>query len=931
MLNRIIKSVLVSILIFINADLLHAQVCNGSIFSEDYTSSTGWTWSSITNQGGDITIAGGTANFNAVQDDGYCRIIKKIPVLPATWTAQCSFVASAGNSTGHSIMDFTSNSDDPISQDRTGGFAQTDNHVIGVIINGILNPNGDMNSSTKPTTPNAEWYFYALIKRGAQPIKLSTGIPVPALDKVYYISLQRTAPSTGLISVFSDSLMTTHIPKSPQCFTIDEGIQNLSFLQQGAITFGNFARVLTAKIDNVKICPYTSSSSISLTGDTSFCKGTPLTFTGKATGGSTQTMWELMQCNSQGTITANGYTWSSGWLNSPPGAYTFPATVNPPCDNYYRVKFSVKDGGACFGSSETSKIIHLDCNGKFIQGIWTTAISCYGGNDGKAAVFMDRINAPYTYKWLPAVSTKDTATGLGLGKYTVFVTDKNGCVAIESIEIGQNPLFTIKTSTTPTACGEKNGTATADATDGFHPPYTYSWNTVPVQTTATATGLGIGTYTVTVANEIGCKQNAIVIIGGSSVLELTTSATNANCDNPNGTASVTAKGGTGMYTYSWNTNPVQTTATAINLSAGTYSVTVTDSKGCLKTATITVSKDAGGPKVNFTASNACPDDSVIFKNLSSTGLPCYWKFGDNQTSTEREPSHLYAQPGNYTVKLIVGTTAGCLDSISKVITVYPRVLPIITADNVTGCSPLNVTFSNSSTPIEKYEWSFGDKTTSTLPTPAHVYVNNGKKPISYTVKLNLISRYGCSSELTLTNFITVNPGPSAGFTTAPNNVDELSPVINFYNRSTGAISYKWMFGDGDTSEVEDPTHVFATAGRYTTCLVATSQNDCKDTSCNNVLISPVSSFYIPNAFTPNNDGDNDIFMGYGSNISAYQMDIYDRWGNHLFKTTDLLEGWTGRVKGSNEIVPQDTYVYRVELKYESSRKRTFIGSVTVIK
>lgn len=840
------------LLIFITGGWGYAQPCSGSLFSEDYSSASGWTWSTITNQGGNITINGGTVNFNALQDDGFCRIIKAIPVLPATWTAECSFTASAGNSTGHSIMDFTSNSDDPISLDRSSSFSATDNHVIGVIINGIQNPNGDMTVSTSPTTPNAEWYFNALTKKGSNAINLSTGIPVPALNQTYYIRLQRISASAGLLSIFSDSSMTTHIPKSPQCFTIDAQIQNLSFLQQGAITYGNLARVLSAKIDNVHICPYTpSSSSDSLTGDSVFCKGSPLRFTTSSTNLS-QAMWEIAQCDSKGNLLVNGYTWNSGWINNPPNTYTF-SSINLLCDTYYRIKMSTGSSSNCLTNTEATKIIRIVCNSTAMITTTHSMVSCYGGNDGKATVMVDNTNPPYTYTWTPTGGNNSTATGLTAGTYTVSVTDKSGCTAKTSVMIEQNP-----------------------------------------------------------------------------VLELSTSGTKSNCTDANGSATAVVRGGSPPYTYNWNTTPVQTTATATNLPPKTYSITVTDSKGCKKTAAVTITK-SGTSIVNFTADNVCEGDSVLFKNLSSTGVPSFWDFGDHQISKETSPKHLYAQSGKYSVKLVSGDTSSCSDSISKTITVYPRVIPVISANNVSGCAPLNVTFSNSSTFVEKYAWDFGDQTTSSSPTPTHDYINKGKKTLHYTVTLSVISVYGCKSMLTLPNYITIYPPPTASFTSSPKSVDELTPIIHFYNKSTDAAFLKWTFGDGDSSDVADPIHEFKAEGTYNTCLVITNKNGCMDTTCNDITIHPISSFYIPNAFTPNNDGSNDTFMGYGSNIASFQMEIFDRWGNFIFETDNLYEGWTGKIKATGEIAPEDIYVYRVVLKYKSSKTRTLTGTITLVK
>ncbi|MFV8340759.1 SprB repeat-containing protein, partial [Flavobacterium sp. LB3P21] len=147
--------------------------------------------------------------------------------------------------------------------------------------------------------------------------------------------------------------------------------------------------------------------------------------------------------------------------------------------------------------------------------------------------------------------------------------------------------------------GGNNGAATASATGGTT-SYSYSWNTSPVQTTATASGLIAGTYTVTVTDAKGCIDTETVTITEPAAALVATigTPTNVSCfGGNNGAATASATGGTTSYSYSWNTSPVQTTATASGLIAGTYTVTVTDAKGCIDTESVTIIDGDGNPPV----------------------------------------------------------------------------------------------------------------------------------------------------------------------------------------------------------------------------------------------------------------------------------------------------------------------------------------------
>ncbi|MGP8217606.1 MAG: gliding motility-associated C-terminal domain-containing protein, partial [Bacteroidia bacterium] len=224
------------------------------------------------------------------------------------------------------------------------------------------------------------------------------------------------------------------------------------------------------------------------------------------------------------------------------------------------------------------------------------SVSCNGGNNGSATVTIQGGTSPYTYSWntIP-VQNNATATNLIAGNYTVIVTDANNCSATATVAISEPALLTASMNApVSVSCnGGNNGSATVTIQGGTS-PYTYSWNTNPVQTTATASGLSAGIYTVAITDVNNCSATATVTITEPALLTASMDApVNISCNGGNnGSATVTIQGGTSPYTYSWNTIPVQTNATASNLKTGNYTVTVTDANSCLATATVTISEPA---------------------------------------------------------------------------------------------------------------------------------------------------------------------------------------------------------------------------------------------------------------------------------------------------------------------------------------------------
>lgn len=217
--------------------------------------------------------------------------------------------------------------------------------------------------------------------------------------------------------------------------------------------------------------------------------------------------------------------------------------------------------------------------------------SC-GLSNGSASVAASGGTVPYTYLWSTG-GTTNSISSLAAGSYTVTVTDFSGCTKTTTVNLSNTgaPTASISASANVNCNGGSTGSATVSAVGGAA-PYTYSWSNAA--TTASVSGLTAGTYTVTVTDNNTCQSTASVTITQPAVLNANISAqTNNTCyGSTNGNATVFPSGGTAPYSYAWSTTPAQNGATANNLVAGTYTVTVTDNNGCTKTTTVTITAPA---------------------------------------------------------------------------------------------------------------------------------------------------------------------------------------------------------------------------------------------------------------------------------------------------------------------------------------------------
>jgi len=177
------------------------------------------------------------------------------------------------------------------------------------------------------------------------------------------------------------------------------------------------------------------------------------------------------------------------------------------------------------------------------------------------------------------------------------------------------------------------------------------------------------------------------------------------------------------------------------------------------------------------------------------------------------------------------------------------------------------------------------------------------------------------------------PTPTADFSAGAANPVSGGFEVNFTDNSTSTTVWSWEFGDpnstNNTSALQSPSHLYNTVGDYIVRLITTNNNGCSDTILRTISVNRSNNTFIPSAFTPNNDGNNDLFRVRGNNISHYDMSIYSSWGQRIFHSPKEYTGWNGIANGS--LVPNGTYAYVIEVTFENGDQELYKGNISVIR
>lgn len=311
-----------------------------------------------------------------------------------------------------------------------------------------------------------------------------------------------------------------------------------------------------------------------------------------------------------------------------------------------------------------------------------------------------------------------------------------------------------------------------------------------------------------------------------------------------------------------------------------------------------------------------------------------WDLGDSTMDSLRQnPIHIYTEPGLIPVSLEVWDTNGCMEQLTQTVIYQPIPSLILVRPNDTiTCPPTDVIFTNLSTPIDDtYEirWDFGDGKVSSALSPVHRYLEPGL----FDVQLKITSPIGCEYDTTFVGLIEMLDPPVARFDYSPEALSNFTPEVYFTDHSVDAVHWEW-FVDGDLFSLQQsPVYVFPDTGLHEITLVVTHPERCQDTTSHIIDVEPKVTFYLPNAFTPNEDSNNEFFQGTGivRGATDFRMEIWDRWGKKIFETTSFDEAWNGRVNNTGAQVQSGVYVYMATFTGPRGKPFEYKGYATVLR
>lgn len=306
-----------------------------------------------------------------------------------------------------------------------------------------------------------------------------------------------------------------------------------------------------------------------------------------------------------------------------------------------------------------------------------------------------------------------------------------------------------------------------------------------------------------------------------------------------------------------------------------------------------------------------------------------WRYSDNTEETTSTPKvKKFTQDGAYTLEAILETDKGCLDSFSKTLTVWYSPIPSFDTEDI--CLGDSAYFDNTTSQkdsINNWYWNFGDGISAITENSYRKYLATG----NYEITLVATTNKGCKD--TIKNYYPnlVKPQPSAYFEDTLIDSYDRYTTIQFNNKSTGATDYLWDFGDGTIETIQHPTKLYNEIGQLPVTLTVNNQWDCEDNYQKKIFVVPTSYINIPNAFSPGNaDTLNAYFKVEGIYFTKeIEMQIFNKWGQLIFRSNQLAPRWDGRYKG--ELVQDGVYPYAIRILDYKNKLHIYNGSVTVIK
>jgi gliding motility-associated-like protein len=661
----------------------------------------------------------------------------------------------------------------------------------------------------------------------------------------------------------------------------------------GANGTGNIASFVGTNTGTTPI-----SGTITITPTSGTCLGIVQTFTITINPSVTPTFTQLgPYCLNQAPATL-----PTSSTNNPSITGTWnPSTVSTTTSGTQNYTFT-PNAGQCATNTTMNIVVNSNITPTFTQ------LGPFCQNAAPTALPTTSSNTPgITGTWNP--TTISTAT-IGNATYT-YTPSPNQCATTITMSITTivNPTISF---TPQTICSGQSVTITPNVTPTGG---TYLWSnnqtTSSISVSPSSTTSYSLLYTVT-----GCNATNNISISVNPNVTPTFGALGPYCQNQ--TPGILNTTSLNSITGTWNPTTISTTT------AGNQTYTFTPDAGvCATNYTQTILVN---PIVNPTFNQIgplCQNDANPALPLSSTNTPSItgtWNPSSISTST--------IGTTNYT---FTPTAGQCVSTTNLAIDVIASPTPTISASLISGCAPLSTTLSTQSVPNATYTWTSNGVNIGTGASLNSSFLNAGCFDITLSVSLG-----ACQSSSTSNDLICVESAPTAAFTVSPNSFTNSTETINFSNNSTGAIGYSWDFGDGQTSTLENPSHVYSEINsNILATLTASSPFGCTSSFSVVILYIDETVFYVPNTFTPDEDEFNQTWgpiFTKGFDPFNFNVTVYNRWGEIIWESNDAEGRWDGSYGANGLKCPQGVYTWRIDYKpLETDEKLTISGQVNLLR
>ncbi|MES2838521.1 MAG: gliding motility-associated C-terminal domain-containing protein [Bacteroidota bacterium] len=647
---------------------------------------------------------------------------------------------------------------------------------------------------------------------------------------------------------------------------------------------------------------------------------------------------------------SNGaFTLSNVIAGTAPFSYTFngsPYTTNTSyiniSPNLPSYSVSVKDATGCI------YVENFDVNnieGPTLVSYTPTPSLCGVNNAAIEIVSVTGGVATYSYRFNSSLfSTNVSYTGLTANtSYTLTIKDSEGC-ELDTVFTLPNIAgpTTYNVSAYGTSCGDSNGRLFINSVSGGTAPYRYSFNNAAYNTNTIITGISVGTYSFSVKDANECTiQDQLIFnnIDGPKATTLTIGST--YCNQINGRVIVkNVMGGAPPYRYSFNGSPFRTNTTITGLAVGSYTLQIKDDNGCIFDTTYRIGSVLF-PSATISGSGTICGNSLdpVKLNVNLVGTSP-WTFvytdGTNITTVTNVTSSPYelstSVQGDYTLINVTTQVDGCVSNIvsgvSEVLVKPVPDAPLVS--NVRYCFDTDTLKLMSLGNVgDIYKWyndeakqeQIGSTTSQLFYPPTESNVGENDYYVTRTAD-------GCTSSAA--KVIVSAEQVVADFVATPN-YGEKPLTVFATNLTTGTNTYVWDFGNSQTSTDVDASTIYDVDGTYIITLTATSDIKCIDTATTTIIVEPNYSVVIPNVFSPNGDGPNDIFTITYIGVKSVSGYIYNRWGKKVFDINSITDQWNGKIKGDGSDAPDGVYFLVLNVTPLFGEVKEYKNTITLVR